>query len=212
MHTKRDYRWGILLCIVPFLLASCRTLWGNKSPDAQSASSRDHETTAMGTATDYEAQLRSIVRKEIENANDRDSEGRQQVVWRDPYYFKEYVVYPDGPDAIEVLIQEMESRTTPYVAEVKLRMLRFATRYHRHRDEARNDSDFVRDTGAETMTYELRNGRWVRTGRLVVSDTTEQIVDGKWVPVGDAFARTVVSEEPSAWGWPKRVWAKVTGQ
>lgn len=212
MRTNRGRRWGILLCILPLILVSCRTLWGGKGPDVRSASSPGEETAAVETAADREAQLRSIVRKEVENANARDKERQQQVVWRAPYYFKEYVAYPDGPDAIEVLLQKTESRTTPYVADVKLRELRFATRYHRHRVDARDDTDFIRDTGSETMTFELRNGRWVRTGSLFVAEATEQMVDGQWVPVAAGLERAPVSEEPSVWGWPKRAWAKITGR
>jgi len=84
---------------------------------------------------------------------------------------------------------------------------------HRKRGEAEQDANFLRDTGSETDTYELRNGKWVRVGSMFVATKSEENVNGEWLPVNETVKRTVAAEEQKArGGWFKRTWASVTGQ
>jgi len=130
-------------------------------------------------------------------------------VFRRPYFFKEYSVYPDGADEFDADIRETESRTAPVVANVTLEKQRFATRLHRKRAEAAADENFLRDTGVETMTFEWRGGQWKRVGTLFVAEKTEEYVNGEWVPPQEEIQRTVAEEERP--GWWGRTWGKITG-
>lgn len=156
-----------------------------------------------------EAELRGLSREYIARAG--GEEGRGQVIKRKPYYYKEYAIYPSGGDDLTVDIQEKESRTVPYVAQVRVGKQRFATKLHRKRDEAAADSNFLRDTGTETITFELRNQRWVRAGSLFVAERTEELVNGEWVPAQEEVERTVAEEETDE-GWFQRTWSNITGR
>jgi hypothetical protein len=92
-----------------------------------------------------------------------------------------------------------------------MRMLRYATRMHRKRDQAQADGNFLRDTGAQTISYELRNGKWWRAGSLFVAEKTEEYVSGEWVPVQEEVQRTVAAEEENA-NWFNRTWSAITGK
>ncbi len=100
----------------------------------------------------------------------------------------------------------------PYRAQVKIEKKRFATKMHRKRDEALADSNYFRDTGAETLTFELRNGRWYRAGSIFVAESTEENVNGEWVPAQEEVERTVAAEEENSENWWQRAWSSVTGR
>lgn len=132
------------------------------------------------TLDDLEQDLRGMVAREIAETKGYN-DNRDELIREKPYYYKEYFDYPDGRDTFEIRFQEQESRTSPYVADVTLNKIRYATKLYRNREEAYLDNNFIRATGEETRSYELRNGRWVRTGSLFVAGTTEEFVDGQWV-------------------------------
>lgn len=166
------------------------------------------EAGAVDQSAQYEEQLRALVRRHIETASRSQQEAEADVLHRRPYYYKEYSVYPDGADTFEVDIQETESRTVPYVADVRIAKLRYATRLHRERREAEADTNFLRDTGEETLTFEWRGGAWKRVGALYVAEKTEESVNGEWVTPREEVQRTVASEEEP--GWWGRTWSKIT--
>jgi hypothetical protein len=214
---------ALLLC------AGCSTVggWmgrdGDKAPDTASAdasgASADSAASADGvpvaapavvaeaSPSDQEEMLRREVRRDIESEIRSREEDANKVVRRKPYYYREYAVYPSGSENIQVILQEQESRTRPLLADVEVEKQRFSTKLHRKRDEAARDVSFIRDTGTETITYELRGGKWVRIGSLYVADKTEEQVNGEWVPLREEVERTVASEEES--GWFGRQWIRV---
>jgi len=168
---------------------------------------------AQKTGKDYEDELRTLATGQIEAAAKAGDAGRTQVIKRKPYFYKEYEVYPDGSADLKVSMQEKESRSVPYIADVAVSKQRYATRMHRKRAEAERDANFLRDTGTETATYELRNGKWVRVGSMFVATRSEENVNGEWLPVDETVKRTVASEEEKAkGGWLRRTWAAVTGK
>ncbi len=160
---------------------------------------------------DDEAQLRRMVANVVEKANAGHDAARAELVRKEPYFFKRYEYYPDGTDLLEVTMSETESRTAPKLADVKLRKQRFVTQLHRKKDEARADEDFLRDTGSETQTYELRNGKWKRVSSLFVAESVEQQVDGIWMPVEEIERTDDVSAEEDL-GWFGRIWSTVVGR
>jgi len=163
--------------------------------------------------TDYENELRGLVTGHIDAAAKSGDAGRTQVVRRKPYFYKEYEIYPEGAGDLKITIQEKESRSVPYIADVTMSKQRYATRMHRKRGEAEQDRNFLRDTGTETDTYELRNGKWTRVGSMFVATKSEESVNGEWLPVDETVKRTVASEEQKAkGGWLKRTWANITGK
>jgi len=206
-RTSSHARW-IALFLAPMLLVSCAVFGGKTARPSRSQSADEPGAEPQQASNDYVAKLHQTVDAHVRASS--DSEKREhRIIARAPYYYKEYEVYPDGSEGYEILIQETESRTAPYVADVKLAKLRFATRFHRTLEDARQDAEFLRDTGTETITYEWRNGQWVRAGSIFIADATEEWVEGQWVVAEHGVERVAAVEDSSAWGWPKRLWAKV---
>lgn len=162
------------------------------------------------TREDYEDALRESVERYVQAAHRNRDEKKAAVRRAKPYYFKEYSVYPENAENLDIEYKETESRTRPVIAEVTLDRVRYSTRLHRKREDARQDDNFFRDTGAETLTYELRNGRWRRVGSLFVANKTEEYVNGEWVPRREEVERVLEAEERK--GWFGRVWSTITGR
>lgn len=201
-----------LMCVLLGLGSlSCSLFRGGKGAPVGELTVSTGDASVDGTAGDTEATLRKLVKAHIERESRASDAQRDTVVRRKPYFSKEYCVYPDGPDGFRLLIQEQEGRSVPCIADVTMAKLRFVTRYHRTRVEAEGDTSFLRDTGAETITYKLRNGRWTRVGSLFVAEKTEENVNGEWVPVEETVKRTVAAEEPQP-GWLSRTWSQITGR
>lgn len=161
---------------------------------------------------DRDARLREAVDNYIQATGQASSDATGKLQHKKPYYFKEYYLYPSGSAQAAIDIQEIESLTVPYRASVKIDKQRFSTKMHRKRDEAVGDSNYARDTGAETLTFEMRNGRWYRAGSLFVAEKTEEFVNGEWVPAQEEVERTVAAEEEASESWWRRAWATMTGR
>lgn len=165
------------------------------------------ETVAVPSVTDREAELRKAAQRDIETAS---SGSHEQVLFRRPYYLKEYSVYAD-PGTLDVALRENDSRSQPLAAEVKISKERYFTKMRKERREVRDDKDFFRDSGVETATYMLRNGRWRRTGSVFVAEKTEMNRDGQWLPV-DETTEVQTPKEENRPGWFKRQWRWLTGK
>ncbi len=195
------------------LMSSCATVkgWRGGSADEPTVVQAENALETTATPAEMEAELLRLVKRHIEE-NEADSSNNQgRVIRKKPYYFKEYSNYPGTVKDAKVELTETESRTSPFVADVKLDKVRHATRLHRRREEARADDGFLRDTGVETLSYELRNGRWTRVGSFFLAETTEEKVNGDWVVVQRVIERTVVAEEPQP-GWFGKAWSRVSGK
>lgn len=155
------------------------------------------------------AQLREVVSSQLSDAQRRANTDKNDLIAREPYYYKEYSVYPGSAGDAVITLRELETRAAPYIADVRLDKVRYSTRLNRDRSAARNDTNFLRDTGSETVTYELRGGHWVRVGTLFVADTTEEYVNGEWVPTQEEVRRTVAIEREK--GWFGRTLDSITG-
>ncbi len=152
--------------------------------------------------------LNTVVREYIQ-AESNES-GKVDVKKRRPYYFKEYAIFPDGNDAFSVEFREADSRVRPMIAEVKINKIRYSTRMHRKYDRAREDNILLRDTGVETLVYELRSGRWVRTGAIFDAEKTEEQINGEWMPRSEETQRIIPAEERP--GFFKRLWMRIRGE
>jgi hypothetical protein len=181
---------------------------GEPAPAGGDGALGEAETGAAGDPRDA---LDSVVAKHVAATARQEDEGRRRLVKRHPYFLKEYDVYPEGSDTLDTTIRETESRTAPYVADVKLTKQRFATEMQRKKDEARADDNFFRETGTETLTFEYRNGRWVKVGSLFVIERREENINGEWVPVKEEVDRALAAEEADK-GWLGRFWETVTGR
>ena len=186
---------------------SCGTFGGKTNDTAEVVPS----APVSGDA-DREARLREAVDSYIQSTGKSSDDASGKLEHKKPYYFKEYYLYPNGSAQASIDIQETESRTVPYRASVKVDKQRFATKLHRKRDEAVADSNYARDTGAETLTFEMRNGRWYRAGSLFVAESTEEFVNGEWVPAKEEVERTVAAEEEQSDNWWRRAWSTMTGR
>jgi len=193
------------------LLSSCATVKGWRGSN-QDASPTVTEATMDESASEseLEAELLQLVKQHVAEVEEDSSSNQSRIIRKRPYYFKEYSNYPAAATPLEVVLTETESRTAPYVADVKLEKVRYATRLHRSREQARLDGGFLRDTGSETLSYELRSGRWTRVGSFFLAEKTEEQVNGDWVVVQRMLQRTVQAEEPEK-GWFARSWSRLTG-
>ncbi|MBN2308941.1 MAG: hypothetical protein JXR94_08230 [Candidatus Hydrogenedentes bacterium] len=207
MKRHRWHRWVVLAAIVLSVCSCGRFLNRGAAPSPAAGGAAAEESRA-----ELEAKLRNVVRGHVEAAESSEGEGKARLVKRTPYYVKEYAVYPDGPDAIELAIREAESRTVPYLADVTLKKQRYSTDLHRKKADARADSVLFRGTGVELLTYELRDGKWVKLGSLFVADQVEEYVNGEWVPVQEAVDHLVAEEKAEEEGWLGRAWSSITGR
>ncbi|MDQ1256319.1 MAG: hypothetical protein QG656_915 [Candidatus Hydrogenedentes bacterium] len=205
------FQSGVVLLLACSLTACSHLMWWrDKAPDEGQAV--EEMQAVEPQPQDYEGALKNTVNALIARAPESAGDAEGQFMRRKPYFYKEYSVYPGGADAFTTLVTKTESRTAPYLASVKLDKVRFSTRFHRKKDEARADSNYLRDTGSETLTYEYRNGEWVLLGSFFVADKTEENVNGEWVAVQEQVQRTVAAEEPQKKGWFGRMWSKITGR
>lgn len=186
---------------------SCGTFGGKSATTAAAPPS-----APVSGDEDREARLRESVDSYIQATGKSSDDATGKLEHKKPYYFKEYYLYPSGSAQANVDIQETESLTVPYRASVKVDKQRYSTKLHRKRDEAMADSNYARDTGKETLTFEMRNGRWYRAGSMFVAEKTEEFVNGEWVPAQEEVERTVAAEEAKAGSWWTRAWESVTGR
>ena len=159
----RHIVFGAVAAILLAGLSSC-ALWRNWRGAEPVAVPVSEEASV--TADDWKAQVTALVKRQMGSAAGSREADQQKVVRRQPYYFKEYAVYPEDSREVNVELTETDSRSKPCIANAKVAKVRYATRLHRNRSEAERDANFLRDTGTETITYELRNGRWTRVGSL----------------------------------------------
>lgn len=156
------------------VLAGCGTSGGNTV--------RHDLGDGSPSLEDYKAQLREIVRDDIAVARRDADESGAEIHSYKPYYFKEFHDYPEGPDTFDIEFTEQESKTAPLAADVTIPKLRFTTDVQRDRMAVRSDTDFQRERGVETISYELRNGIWRRVASLFVASEVSTMVGGEWVP------------------------------
>ncbi len=207
---------GLLLSAAMLLsLSSCSTVkgWfggGESGGKQEVAANATDGPVAAASKDEAESRLQDTVRGYIQSELRRGSKATPDLVHKRPYFYKEYVQYPDGSDKFDVQLRDNDSRTRPFIAEVKANKIRFSTRMYRERDRAEGDDNFLRDTGTETLNYELRNGRWHRLGSLYVAAKTEENVAGEWIPRRDETVRITAAESKP--GWFKRTWSKITGK
>ncbi len=189
------------------MLTGCNAFGGRFGRGAPGDTFTD--TAFTPSRAQAEERLREIVRAHIEEAQRQADSQRAPVVQRRPYFFREYEVYPDGLDGFTVDFREIDSQTRPLMAEVRMNKIRYSTRMHRRRERAETDTDFLRDTGEETLVYELRGGRWSRTGAIFDAHKTEEMINGEWVPRREETLRVIPSEDRP--GWFRRQWLRVRG-
>jgi len=154
-------------------------------------------------------QVTRLARRNIEQELRTRNQDRHTVQFSRPYYFKEYAEFPQGSDQIDVVLQETDSRTAPVRARATFPKVRYVTKLHTRRAAAEADSNFYRDTGEETLVYELRNNRWVLLGGTFVAERSEEQVAGEWRPVQDRTPRLTPREAPK--GFFGRTWDRLTG-
>ena len=195
-YTARARRWGLMASAL--LLSGC-AMFGGKSQSSP-AVSEEPGPAAADESLEYEAELHETVKSRMRAAGRRQENPSTRVIFKKPYYFREYSVYPCADESYSLEFTEKESRTAPLSAEMVVDKIRYATRMHRKREDARIDKNFLRDTGTETTSYELRNGRWRRLGSLFVAEKTEEFVGEEWKPIQESAALPVLEvEEPKSW-------------
>lgn len=204
MGRTRSLVRGAAVLAIAYVAAGCASFGGGKG-DATVVQREDGQYEVVGQQ-EYEARLRGAVESELEREHRRQGEASADLVNQRPYYYKEYYTFPNPADIYSLDFTETESRTTPLTAELEVEKTRYATRFYRKRDEARADDAFLRNQGIERVSYELRNGRWRRTGSLFVAQNTERFVDGTWQQIEEASSPALSDEAPEQKrGWLRRL-------
>ena len=205
MKTKTNYfiiHCVLITAILPALLISCGIFrgGGKAAPDMLAGQSK--------TLEEYERLLDIAIRERIAQVGTDSTGINPRFESRKPYFYKTAEFYPQGSDKFKTDIQATESRTIPYRAQITLEKVRFATRLHRNKDQARNDDNFYRHTGTETLSYEMRNGQWIKAGSFFVAELSEyKDATGQWArvehAVGPSLAETAKPKADKG-GWVSR--------
>lgn len=202
----------LLVWAAACLMACCAM---NLSGCAMGRKSDPVDPATKATDADYgtqnlEDRLRHMVRTEIEIAQRNAASDRDKVRHRTPYFYREYADFPSGGSDIRITLIQTENKATPYRADASYPKVRYVTKLHPRRNDALEDKHFYRGTGTETATYELRHGRWTRTGRVFVADTVEENIGGTWSPVNENTEKPAASDEEK--GWFGRVFGGIFGR
>jgi hypothetical protein len=168
---------SVVMVILLAVLPSC-ALWRD-SPGQDSAVAAV-ELPPEISESEYRALLDNVVRDAIGAASGRST---AKFILHKPYFHKTYAEYPDGVNGYTVEMRDTDSRTAPMSADITIAKLRYSTRLQRNREQARQDENYFRDTGTETVSMEFRNGAWRRMGSLFVAERTEEQVGGEWVRI-----------------------------
>ena len=152
--------------------------------------------------SEYRALLDDAVRRRIAATSGR---AKSEFVSRKPYYYKTYAEYPDGPDGFAAHMRDTDSPTAPMAADVTINTRRFSTRLSRNSERARQDENYLRDTGEETVSLAFRNGKWRRMGSLFVAERTEELIDGEWVRTQKEIPRAPGDSSSEKAGWLSRL-------
>ncbi len=169
------------------------------------ASTKDKSSRAAGgaapaTRESLEAQLRAAIDEELARARKAQGPESEEIVFRRPYYYKQYFEYPGETSVYSIDFTEKESRTTPLTAELEVEKVRYATKLYEERDEASRDGNYYRSQGIDYVSYELRSGAWRRVGDLFLAKSTEENSGGEWKPVLEKQRpRAIIQEEPKRW-------------
>lgn len=194
--------FGVLLICA--LAAGCQRGRGDR---ADAVPNEPAPAQAADSLLSHQATLLELAQRYVRQAGNETP----RLVYRNPYYIKEYASYPEPPSLDRVDIQERQSRTVPLAGTVRLAKVRHATDVHRNRGQARDDDHFYRSVGTETISFELRNGRWKRVGTLFVADKTEEQIGGTWVDRRDPIKLEDYEPEDNR-GWLRRFWSGLTGR
>lgn len=211
MSTLRFPAVVAALILTVMLTSSCA--WWRGGPGSPEHGPGDMETSPAATTdrAQLERRLRDLVAERIRHRETQADRAGDALIFRSPFWLREYVRYPGGPASIRVELRDTQSSVAPFVGTVRLEKQRFATRMYRRQDEALADRNFLRDTGVEELTYEFRYGRWVRVGAMFVAERTERQVDGVWMPV-EPEVRATIEPRPEPEGVFQRTWSRILGR
>ncbi|MGC8737367.1 MAG: hypothetical protein ACP5UA_01825 [Candidatus Hydrogenedens sp.] len=194
--------FSILIILSMFL--SCATVKGWISHDSRKLVAQkqvSREVAHVPTKEEYIQELQQIVNNEIKSAMAID---KNYVYHKKPYFWKNYSSYNNTEGPFEINIQETDSKSKPYIAKIELEKTMYYTKLHRSKRDAEEDTNLIRSSGKETLTYELRNGRWTKLGSLFVPEQTEKKVGDTWVPLKEEEIQKEQPEEPKQ-GWLNRI-------
>jgi hypothetical protein len=168
---------SVVIVILLAVLPSCALWRGSPGRDGAVVAV---ELPSELSESEYRALLDNAVHDAITAASGRST---AKFILHKPYFHKTYAEYPDGVNGYTAQMRDTDSRTAPMSADVTISKLRYSTRLQRNREQARQDENYFRDTGTETVSMEFRNGAWRRMGSLFVAERTEEQVGGEWVRI-----------------------------
>lgn len=194
---------AVTICVLLLTGFSCATVKGWISRDSKKTETQNssREITHIPTKEDYIQELQQIVKSEIKSVMATD---KNYIYRKRPYFWKNYSTYNNVEGPFVINIQETDSKSKPYIAKIELEKTMYYTKLHKTRRDTEEDMNFIRSRGKETLTYELRNGRWIKIGSLFVPEQTEKKVGDSWVPLKEEEIQKEQPEEPKQ-GWFNRI-------
>ena len=184
----------VVFCVLGVLVAL---------PGCKSNGDAEPDLSPITIPDEYEEQLRELVLSSVERERRNQGEGSARLLQAKPYFYKEYWLLPEGEPVYSADFTDKESVSTPRTAEVELEKTRFSTRVHRDKGEARSDDNFLRSTGIEQSSYELRHGQWHRIGSLFLAQDLDEFRDGEWVQVEERREILSIEEDTPTGFWQR---------
>ena len=148
----------IFVCGAVLILPGCAVLGGGKSKPAPIA-----ENATVDNQVD-EVRLRAMVDKRLSESQQHSTADNAALNFSKPYFYKEYVDYPDGIQGYTLEILESDSKGTPYSARISLAKKRYVTKLVKKKSQARSDDSYSEAVGVETLSYEFAMDIGVKRG------------------------------------------------
>jgi hypothetical protein len=184
-----------LVCLLLAVLPGCALFGVGKSP------SKTMTSEMVTDQSQHKAQLRALVDRRLTDSSKSNSANNAQLHYRKPFHYKEYVEYPNGIASYTVEISKTEYKGTPYFAKVRLAKKRYVTALEKKKSGARKDQEFFYSSGTQTLSYEMRHGKWVETGSVFVAQESQARYSVSFKsPADDAMNDADESEEDSSSG------------
>ncbi len=181
--------------MVALCAAGCASTGGTSAAGAASSAPTQEE---------LQAKLHASVEEEVASARKSQGAARNAIIYKRPYYYKEYFEFPGGEPVYSLDFTEKESRTVPLTAELEVEKVRYATRFKTERDAVQGDENYLRSHGINYISYELRNGEWRRVGDLFLADSTQENIGGEWTQINEEKRPAALVETESK-GWFERL-------
>jgi hypothetical protein len=97
------------------------------------------------------------------------------------YYYKYYDEFPEPADQMQTTVTPTGTLSPAYEGTVKLRKIRYQTRYVKSHGKAADDDDFIRDEGLQENSYSFDGKAWQLKRSVFEITKTSIYREDQWV-------------------------------